>query len=315
MSPKLQVSVRSGSSRRAAGAAVDGPDRARGLRQGVRHDHVGRDARSGVGRRDREPDRIAGRSTLAASAVLVTWMGAQLTAIVAVAELFAVAAAGCVPGGHRGGVGEQAAVGRVRGPGQRTVTEAPGAEEAKVHSRRALTIAQPWTGGATLHATPAGRSSTIVTSVAVPAPPLLTSMAYAASSPAEMVPFSAALRMVRSGQSARIVAVEVLFAALPGRLVRRPDRRGVAQDAAGGGGRRAGDADRDRVAGPEAAERALQLAVDDRAALDRRRDAPVHPGRQRVVHGDAGRRPGARVGDHDAEGRALPGRHRPFSAA
>lgn len=71
-------------------------------------------------------------------------------------------------------------------------------------------MSPPWTGGETLHATPAGRSSAIVTSVAVPAPPSLTTIRYAASSPAEMVPVSASLRTARFGQSTRMVAVEVL---------------------------------------------------------------------------------------------------------
>ena len=47
--------------------------------------------------------------TLAASAVLTTWMGAQLTAIVAVAQVFAVAPAGCCNRkgwSNVGGVGE-----------------------------------------------------------------------------------------------------------------------------------------------------------------------------------------------------------------
>src|SRR5436190_15676289 len=77
---------------------------------------------------------------------------------------------------------------------------APGAMVAKVQSRVLLAIEQPATAGSIVHATPAGSGSWSVTVLAVPGPALLTTIVNAAVWPALIVPWSAVLTTVTSGQ-------------------------------------------------------------------------------------------------------------------
>ena len=89
------------------------------------------------------------------------------------------------------------------------VIDAALARLANEQSSTLLVIAQPATAGPIAHATPPGRTSWRVTFLAVPAPWLLTTIVKAATSPALIVPLSAVLTTLTSGQLTTMSALSV----------------------------------------------------------------------------------------------------------